>query len=602
MRAARRLAVRLCTALGLLAAFAAAPAVAGNRPLVTLPADAAAPDHVPGEILVRFKPTVHAQAQVSAIERLGGTPAGTRGRSPLLRVRLPAGQSAADAVRAYALDPDVEAAQLNYIYRPQAVPNDTLFDSQWALRNSGQAVSGTTGTFGDDLGAVAAWDRVTDCSAVVVAVLDTGVNYTHADLAANMWDGGPGYPHHGYDAVDDDDDPMPADGSGHGTHVAGTIGAEGNNGIGASGVCWKVQLMAVRVMDAWGGTTAEVVHGIEFAVAHGAKVINFSGGGPSGSADAMFQAAIADAGDKDVVVVVAAGNASSDDDAVPLAPCSFPEPNLICVAALDQNLELAGFSNWGAQSVDVGAPGVNILSTWPGPTRPVTIGDGGWTKTGDWAESTCDFGYGPTEMLSDPSGWCRGRQYRNSADDVAYRSFDLSGTLGAGLEGYAFIDTEPSVDVLAAAYKRGGGNPFSGGTPLGAFSGSTGGWAAPLQMSLAGCAGASCTLGFRLTSDAATVASGAALFELGIHTAVAGSTAYHLLQGTSMASPHVAGVAALLRAYNPAYTAADVVAAIRNGGVPVSSLSGITVTGRAVNAMGSLAYIRKPHGLTATVR
>ncbi len=115
-------------------------------------------------------------------------------------------------------------------------------------------------------------------------------------------------------------------------------------------------------------------------------------------------------------------------------------------------------------------------------------------------------------------------------------------------------------------------------------------------------AAASCTPGFRLSSDAATVDHGAALFERDINTAVPGSTAYHLLQGTSMASPHVAGVAALLRAHNPAYTAADVVAALRNGGVPVSSLSGIAVTGRAVNAMGSLAYTRTPHGLTATAR
>ena len=585
---------------GLLAMLAATPADA--RPLVDVPGGSAAPDHVPGEILVRFKPEVHVQARELAIARLGGKAAGALDAHSIARIQLPSAQSTPEAVRAYARSPEVESAQLNYLYKPQAIPNDTLFDSLWALRNAGQSVSGTTGTFGGDLGVTSAWDRLTDCSAVVVAVLDTGVNYTHADLAANMWNGGAAYPHHGFDAVDDDDDPMPADASGHGTHVAGTIGAVGNNGIGSTGVCWQVQLMAVRVMDAWGGTTADVVQGIEFAVAHGAKVINFSGGGPSGLADAMFRSAIADAGARDVVVVVSAGNAASDNDAVPVAPCSFPESNLLCVAALDQSLELAGFSNWGADSVDVGAPGVNILSTWPGPTLAVGIGNGAWTKTGDWVETSCDVGYGPTDMLANPGRWCRGQQYRNAANDVAYRTLDLSGVLGAGLEGYAFIDTEPDHDVVSAALKPGSGNPFVGGTPLAGFSGSTGGWAARLELPLSACVGASCSVGFRLRSDASTVAGGAALFELGVNTAVDASHSYKLLQGTSMASPHVAGLAVLLRAYNPAYTAADVVAAIRDGGMPVSSLSGITVSGRAVNAMGSLSHIRTPRGLSARVR
>lgn len=276
---------------------------------------AAAADHVPGEILVKFKPSADPAARGLVISRLGGRSLEVR-RDSMARIALPPGLSAAEAAHAYRLEPEVEHAQPNYIYRALVVPNDTQFGELWGLKNSGQTFGSAIGIPGSDMGMEPAWDHLTDCGPAIVAVLDTGVNYTHSDLAANMWGGNA---NHGWDFVDGDDDPMPDDGDGHGTHVAGTIGAVGNNGQGSTGVCWTVELMAVRVMSGAGGTTASIVAGIDFAVANGASVINMSLGGPSGAEDKIFSDAIADAAASDVVVVVAAGNDGTDNDSEPVA-------------------------------------------------------------------------------------------------------------------------------------------------------------------------------------------------------------------------------------------------------------------------------------------
>lgn len=557
---------------------------------------ASAADHVPGEILVRFKPSADPAARGLVISRLGGRSLEVR-RDSMARIALPPGLSAAEAAHAYRLEPEVEHAQPNYIYRPFVVPNDTQFGELWGLRNAGQSVGGVIGSAGSDMGMELAWDQLTDCGPAIVAVLDTGVNYTHSDLAANMWAGNA---NHGWDFVDGDDDPMPDDGDGHGTHVAGTIGAVGNNGQGSTGVCWTVELMAVRVMSGAGGTTASIVAGIDFAVANGASVINMSLGGPSGAEDKIFSDAIADAAASDVVVVVAAGNDGSDNDSAPVAPCTFTNPNLVCVAALDQGFGLADFSNWGAGSVDVGAPGVHILSTWPGESVDVSMTAGAWSKTGGWAEVTCPPSPDPDsiEMLVNPGGWCAGDPYLDNANDVAYQTFDLSGAVAAGLAAYGVVDTEPGRDFFAAAYSGAGGDPFSTGTTLFEVDGSGFG---PFAIPLSDCLTSTCSAGFRLTSDGSSTAFGVAVFGVSLNKAEAGSTAYEMIEGTSMASPHVAGLAALIRAYNPDYTYSDVVASIKQGGVPVAALGGVTTTGRAAHAMGSLAYIRPPSGLRAAM-
>ncbi len=187
----------------------------------------------------------------------------------------------------------------------------------------------------------AAWDRITDCRSVVIAVIDSGVNYTHQDLAANMWDGSAaGFPNHGYDFGDNDNDPMPApdDGSGHGTHVAGTIGAVGNNSLGTTGVCWQAKIMAIRARSSIGGyTSVSLMQSIDFAVSNGAKVINMSLGGPN--PDPAVEGAIANARNNKVIVVIAAGNGDSNgigvnNDTTPAWPCNSSQDNVLCAAAL----------------------------------------------------------------------------------------------------------------------------------------------------------------------------------------------------------------------------------------------------------------------------
>ncbi len=324
--------------------------------------------YVAGEVLVKFKPTYSAQNRMSAVALQGHAVLADLNQPGWVQVKIDAGQTMDQALAAYQNNPDVESVQPNYIYHITRVPIDTQYGQQWAFKNTGQTISTATypanpGTRDADINIEKAWDHITDCSSVVVAVIDSGVNYNQEDLAGNMWNGvAAGFPNHGFDFVAGDNDPM--DLLGHGTHVAGIIGAAGNNATGATGVCWKASIMAVRVLDATGsGNTAGLAQGINFAVSHGAKVINMSLSG--GGFDQALSDAINNAQNNDVVVIVAAGNEANNNDVSGAAryPCNFSQANLVCVAALDQNYALASFSNWGATSVDVGAPGTNILST-----------------------------------------------------------------------------------------------------------------------------------------------------------------------------------------------------------------------------------------------
>lgn len=569
---------------------------------------------VAGEVLVEFKPGTSALSRQHTADNLGGRVTVEPGAgSGVSRIRLADGDDVMTAVEAFRADPGVEHAQPNYIYHATAMPNDPGYSQLWGMNNTGQTVANPAysnsnpGIAGSDIDAQLAWDHITDCSSVVVAVLDSGINYTHTDLAANMWDGSAlGYPNHGYDFVDNDNDPMAEGGENHGTHVAGTVGAVGNNSLGVSGVCWQASIMSVRVLAANGGTTADIVRGIEFASDNGASVINMSLGGEN-PFDKMFSNAITYARNRDVVVVVAAGNGGADgetdnndqggDDGnneTIYQPCNFGQTNLVCVAALDQAYNLSRFSNFGETSVDVGAPGTNTLSSMAGRVISDDFSDG-WNLGGAWAVGFCS----PFTILSNPANYCSGGRYSNGIDHRAYKAFDLSGVRSAQLSYYAQVDTEPGFDFFSTAMRPSGGNPFAGGTILQSGSGSTGGLLSGFRHDISSCNTATCSLGFRLTSDSSGTYRGAAIVLFSIDTVEINSTEYSVFNGTSMATPHVAGIAALIRAYNPDYTWRETVAAITNGGEPVNSLAGKTASGRAANAMGAISYISVPTGLTA---
>lgn len=544
----------------------AAAVVPGSAPVfrnTTSPTE----NYVPGEILVKFKPQFSAQARANSVAALGHQLRDNIG-SGWTHISHGANQTVESALAAYRSDP-VEYVQPNYIYKATAIPNDPNYGQLWALKNIGQTISNPSyptnnpGVAGSDMDVELAWDRITDCSSVIVAVVDSGVNYTHQDLAANMWDGSAaGFPNHGYDFIDNDNDPMPTDADGHGTHVAGTIGARGNNGIGATGVCWSARVMAIRSLGANGGSTASVIQGTDFAAQRGAKVINMSLGGPN--SDPALSDAITRARNAGVLVVVAAGNAGTNNDGgAPLYPCNFTHDNLVCVTALDQAYARASFSNTGSTSVDVGAPGTNTMSTWAGPT--ITDDLSGWTLGGSWNRALNCTAVSPVIpfMLVNPTNWCAGGLYGNNVNDVAYKTFGLHGYLGAAFNFAAFIDTEPNFDFVSIASKSTGGDPFVGGTLLEMGSGSTGGTALGFEFGLAGCRTATCSIGFRLQSNSSVTGRGLAVFNFAIETAQAGSTTYKTIDGTSMAAPHVSGLAAMILAYNPNYTYRDVANSIK---------------------------------------
>jgi thermitase len=566
----------------------------------------ATPDYVEGEVLVKYKAQTQSGAQASVAARYGMTEQRHVAALRLSQLKLAAGQSVQAAMATLALDPAVEYVQPNYIYHTLATPTDPSYGLQWGFKNTGQTVVGgyspNTGTPGSDMNLEPAWDYITDCSPVVVAIVDTGMNYLHQDLAANMWDGGVAYPHHGYDFVNNDNDPFASDAEGHATHVAATIGAAANNNVAGAGVCWTARIMSVRVLGPGGsGTTASIASGVNFAATNGARVINMSLGGSA--FDQVFSDAITAAGNAGVLVVVAAGNSAANNDTTSTYPCNFTQANLICVAALDQNYNLASFSNYGATTVDVGAPGTNVLSAWPG--QHLTDDFSTWTRAGGWAQVSCAplAGLAPTPMLVNPANWCSNGTYANNANDVAYRTFNFSTAAAYHIAFYAMLNLEVNADFLGFAINPNGGDPFGAGGIL-VTENSSANSLSFLNFSdgVHVCTTANCSLGVRLRSNATNVYRGAGLFYATLDTTINNSTDTLIINGTSMATPHVTGLAAMLMAYNPDFNVADTAAAIKNGGRSVPALAGKTVTGRAADAFGSLSYLQPPTGTAAVVQ
>jgi len=249
-----------------------------------------------------------------------------------------------------------------------AYPNDPAYPYLWGLHNTGQAPF--YGTADADIDAPDAWAITTGSPSVIVAVVDTGVDYTHPDLAANIWqnpqeiingidDDGNGYIDdvRGWNFVSKNNDPM--DDNGHGTHCAGTIAAVGNNGIGIAGTAWNVKIMPLKFLNAQGsGYVSDAISAILYANQKGAAVISNSWSGTG------YTQSLKDAIDaSSAVVVCAAGNSGANADTSPQYPAAFSSSNILSVAATDYNDKLASFSNYGATSVDLAAPGVSIYST-----------------------------------------------------------------------------------------------------------------------------------------------------------------------------------------------------------------------------------------------
>lgn len=333
-------------------------------------------ESVPGEVIVKFRANTSAQT-VATLESLADADDSQQlanlSSGSVWRLRS-SSRSAEAVAAALRNDSAVEYVEPNYVVRLDSTPNDPLYNQLWALKNTGQPIGGRSSA-GSDIDIEPAWDLTTGSAAVVVGVVDTGIDYTHPDLAANMWvnPGGKGNAGcaagtFGFNAVNNTCNPM--DDDGHGTHIAGIIGAAGNNGTGVSGVNWTTSLMALKFTNASGyGNVAAAIVAIEFAIQAKIDGVNLRvlsnswGGFP-------FSRALLDVINKakqhDIVFVASAGNSGNSNDITAYYPATYGTDNLISVAATENNDVLAQLSNYGAKTVHLAAPGFLIYSTLPG--------------------------------------------------------------------------------------------------------------------------------------------------------------------------------------------------------------------------------------------
>jgi outer membrane protein assembly factor BamB/subtilisin family serine protease len=294
----------------------------------------------------------------------------------LRMIEVDAGETPEQAIARLRATGRYEFVEPDFIRHITAEPNDPSFTSGalWGLKNTGA----NNGVAGADIGATQAWDIVHDAANVVVAVIDTGVNINHPDLAANIWTNpAPTVDDvHGVRIINRIYSGSPADDNGHGTHVAGTIGAVGNNGDGVAGVAWRVQIMPIKVFPASGsGSVSDIARGIQYAIDHHADIINASYGesGSTGfNADSEY-AAMQAARDAGIIFVAAAGNAGANMDVTSFYPASHALDNMVTVGASTRREEVANYSNYGA-TVDLYAPGSEIVSlSYTSNTNPATL-------------------------------------------------------------------------------------------------------------------------------------------------------------------------------------------------------------------------------------
>ncbi len=331
-------------------------------------------------VIVRWKTDANDQARGSARSANGVEKVRTYARAGLEVARVAAGKDAARVAVQLSRDPAVAYAEPNHVWFAESLPSaptDTLYPEEWGLNNTGQALDNGSpaGTPDVDVNAPEAWATTTGDPNVVVGIIDEGIDFDHPDLSGKAWtnpgeiagngvdDDGNGYVDdiHGWDFWNGDDTVFDAvDGDQHGTHVAGVVAANTDDASGVAGTAPNVQVMSLKFLGPQGGYTTDAIAAIDYAADKGVRILNNSWGGDI--FDQALKDAIAASG---ATFLVAAGNDGLDTDATPAYPASYDLPNLVSVAAVDNAGALAGFSNYGATSVDVGAPGVSVVSSLP---------------------------------------------------------------------------------------------------------------------------------------------------------------------------------------------------------------------------------------------
>ncbi len=630
---ARRAGVVLPAVALLLVGLTAAPA-SGRQSLDASPgsdrgliasdvSDIHEPEQVPQQLIVRFVKGFDAAQRAELNARLAARVVENLLLPRTQLVEIEPGFSLGEAIAAYERDPSVMYAEPNVIRRLDVTtPNDPMFGDLWGLDNTGQTVNGTAGTADADIDAPEAWDTTTGSSAVVVGVADSGMAYDHPDVAGNVWanpgesgggketngidDDGNGLidDYRGWDWANDDNDPR--DDNGHGTHVAGTIGAVGNNSIGVTGVNWDVSLAPLKICDLFGSCpTSAIVNAFVYAGQMGFDVVNGSFSGPASTqaeSDAISAA-------PDTLFVFAAGNGGDDgvgddNDVEPQYPCSFPMGNVLCVAATTQDDALASFSNYGATTVDLGAPGTNVRSTVPDFDVPFAddfeVDFSKWVTGGTFNTWTRA---GTTNLYMTDGAFL----YENNTDSWAQTasSFDLSARDGCRLD-YDLNLAASGGDFLRVEMSTDGAS----WTVLKSWTGTTSGQFLSLTEDVTAFDGdPDVYLRFHLVTNATGRNTGADIDNVSVSCvstdgAYAGDE-YAFLDGTSMATPHVAGGAALLWADTPGATLTQVREAILAGVDALAPLATTTVSGGRLNLNGALAALGASsavHRLTVVTR
>jgi subtilisin family serine protease len=579
-------------------------------------------NYVAGEVLVRFHDWVGETEKASVRSDLGATVDKKIESIGVEKWSLPEGLSVSRAIETLEKLNSVDYAEPNYLYQPQALPNDEGFELLWHLKNTGQMLWGLIGTRGADISAEQAWNIETGDPSIIIAVIDSGVAYDHPDLLDNIWtnsdeipgnqfdDDGNGYidDRNGWDFVNEDN--LPLDYSrdlysdGHGTHVAGIIASKGNNTIGTTGVMWNAQIMPLKIFDLFQVGTfqiqlSRIVEAIEYAVNNGAQIINCSLGGPIDSPS--MHRAILYAHNHGVLLIAAAGNDYNVNiDLRPTYPAAYELPNIVSVAATNQNDKLSLYSNYGAQSVDVAAPGgsavePNFLSTSPPERIPLFREDfdvnrnlwttGGTGLNGYYKEWSIVFDpvFG-SNVLIDSVG-----NYWNFEDKFIRTVHRINTWNCRGLHIQYKVDysLEYDRDYLYFEFSPDGVNYYKI-NPLSCTGISSGielrkDWADDIGID-------GFYLGFRLFANSKTNFDGVYIDDIvvtGVPWEYDGSE-YSFKKGTSMAAPVVSGIAGLIWSHNPSLSHIEVKDIIMNSVDQIAGLRNKVMSGGRVNAHRAL--------------
>jgi subtilisin family serine protease len=624
---------RIAIACASAAALLLAPAALAAQDEQAAPAAPPTPLTVfsSSRVIVQWQPAADHADKVGARDEAEVDFKSDLGNRSFQLVEVQPGQTARDAIGELRGDPAVVVAERDAAVAPNSIPNDPKFGQLWGLQNTGVGISGFSGALAAaDVNAPAAWDQTVGSPTTVVADIDSGYRFEHPDLANVAWtnpaetangldDDGNSIVDdiHGADFVGNNGEAPSIDGNptdedllsgGHGVHTAGTMGAQGNNGAGITGVSQNVRIMPLRVCSRFPSLeesrcpTSSQIAAINYAAAKGARGVNMSLGGTSSSQAVVNAIAAA----KETLFVISAGNDAEDNDSVHHYPCDYtpqtqaspPVPgaidNIVCVAATNQADGLASFSDWGATSVDLGAPGTETLSTYPYATPledtftvddfaskwPATGANGGFQRTSESPLTS----FGMTDAIGPPAA--------NSVHETTSAPVSVAANGGCRLN-----QTRRVVLGSGGHYRY--SVLLNGVEQVGAIS-EPASTSAPgldrrfLELPATFNAGGNVQVRFRFTTGSlAAPGDGVWLDDVSIvcAEAVGQASSYGFLQGTSMAAPHVTGAAGLLFSLKPLATVTEVKDALLAGVDAVPSLSGKTTSGGRLDiakAMDSL--------------